>query len=584
MIVRELLTRLGFAVNGAQFNKAEQATQRIKQQANEAANAVRGIVAGFIGLQGIQALIATGDQVQSLQARIGMLPQAIEPASVEFNKVADAAIDARSSLLAYGTLYTRIGNAAKDYLKTSDEIAGVTTTISKALIVGGATTQEAQSTMIQFAQALGSGTLQGEEFRAMAEAAPQYMDKLAEALGHPRAALKKLASDGKITSKDVIKATQKMKEHFDQQMMKMPMTVGQATTIISSRWAKMINRLNNESSFITRIANSMLNKMEMIEGGIDRLEKKFGGFNNILRFIGVTLGVIVGGKLVQFLAATRGVSLALVALGSGNVIRALTILRTTLLMALLPVIKIVAAVALLAFAVDDFLVYLDGGSSVIGDFVQWLKAGSAAAELLKTAVTVLGGVVATFAIVKIGALIASLGMAALIFAATAFAALGAGLKIAAGIFIAIWPIGLLVVALVGVVAAFYYVVQNWEKITGIFQSLMQKSAEAILGFWQPVRDWFADFFGWFGDKYEAIKGFVAPAFGGAQSIGGVSPGSLAPSAIGQGRNIQNNTSVTVTVPPGTTAEQASFLQAAAAKTFGDASDAKFARQISVYAP
>lgn len=236
MIVRELLTRLGFAVNASQLQKAEQATQRIKSQANDAANAVRGIVAGFIGLQGIQSLIATDDQVQSLQARIGMLPQTVGKVSDAFDDVASRAIDSRSSLFAYGTLYTRIGNAAKDYLKTGAEVADVTSTISKALVVGGATTQEAQSTMIQFAQALGSGTLQGEEFRAMAEAAPQFMDKLAEALGHPRSALKKLASDGKITSKDVIEATKKMKDYFDQQMLKMPLTVGQAFTGSHARY------------------------------------------------------------------------------------------------------------------------------------------------------------------------------------------------------------------------------------------------------------------------------------------------------------------------------------------------------------
>lgn len=552
MVVRELLTKLGFSVNGAQFNKAEQATQRIKNQANEAANAVRGMVAGFIGLQGIQSLIATGDQVQSLQARIGMLPQTIAPAGEAFNYVADAAIDARSSLLAYGTLYTRIGHAAKDYLKTSEEVAGVTTTISKALVVGGATTQEAQSTMIQFAQALGSGTLQGEEFRAMAEAAPQYMDKLAEALGHPRAALKKLASEGKITSKDVIEATKKMKDYFDQQMMKMPMTVGQATTIIGSRWAKMVNRLNNESSFITRIANTIIGAMDSIESGVESLEKKFGGFNNILRSLGFLLGAALGAKAISML----------IALGS---VAASTIL---------PFLLIGGAILATAALLDDLYVWINGGESVIGDLIgSWKEWESTVMPIIngvKTAFVWLGKYIAASAAVLVGIFTLDAGL------------IRAVLEDIASLFKAvistIWG---------WFVAAFMHAVDSVKNVfvqalidlgMMIYNAVFNPIVNAVSNAWAKAKEVFSGALD--------IAGKVIPGLSPSIQTPstGVSLGSLSPSAIGQGRNIQNNTAVTVTVPPGTTAEQASFLQAAAAKTFGDASDAKFARQISVYAP
>lgn len=63
------------------------------------------------------------------------------------------------------------------------------------------------------------------------------------------------------------------------------------------------------------------------------------------------------------------------------------------------------------------------------------------------------------------------------------------------------------------------------------------------------------------------------------------PSKLAPSAMGAGKpNISNNTNVTVTVPPGTTAEQAAFLQNAAQKSFNNASNDKLARDMAVYAP
>jgi len=55
--------------------------------------------------------------------------------------------------------------------------------------------------------------------------------------------------------------------------------------------------------------------------------------------------------------------------------------------------------------------------------------------------------------------------------------------------------------------------------------------------------------------------------------------------MGAGRpNVQSNTNVTVTVPPGTTAEQAAFLQNAAQQSFNKGANDKLARDLAVYAP
>ncbi len=513
-----------------------------------------------------------------------MLPQTIEPAAVAFDKVAAAAIDARSSLQAYGTLYTRIGNAAKDYLGTQQEVLDVTSTISKALVVGGATAQEASSVMIQFAQALGSGTLQGEEFRAMAEAAPQYMDKLAEALGYPRGDLKKLASEGKITSKEVIEATKKMKEYFDNQMLKMPLTVGQATTIVGTKWSQMINRMNNESEFVTKIANLILAGFEKIETGVNSLMDAFGGFNNFIRQMGILLGVILVGKAAQALSAIRAIRLAVIALSSGNILRALAILRIGFIGAFLPLIKIALIIGLVALAIDDLIVFMNGGNSVIGDFINYLNSGTAAATLLKIALMAVGAVIATILIGKTLTFIAVMGVMIASFAQTAAAAIAAGAKMAAAWVMALGPIGWIIAAIVAVGAALYLLYDNWDAVVGWITGLMDSAAQAVIGFWQPVADWFSNFFGWFAEKYESIKGFVAPAFGGGDAAGGVGAASMAPSAMGQGgANVQNNTTVQVTVPPGTTAEQAAFLQNSAQKAYGAMEEKKFARDVGVYA-
>ena len=162
MIVRELVTKLGFQLNNAQVQNAERATSRLKNQADQAAQSFRNIITAVASFQMVRSIVHVADSMQSLRARIEQLPQTIMPAGEAFDVVAEHASDARASIEAYGTLYNRIGNAAKDYISTQEDLLKVTDTISKALVVGGATAQEAGSVMTQFSQALGAGTLQGE--------------------------------------------------------------------------------------------------------------------------------------------------------------------------------------------------------------------------------------------------------------------------------------------------------------------------------------------------------------------------------------------------------------------------------------
>ena len=74
------------------------------------------------------------------------------------------------------------------------------------LAVNQVGTQQAAAAQLQLNQALGSGKLAGDEFRSIAETTPQLLDELAVVLGVTRDQIKKLGSDGKITSKVLVEA------------------------------------------------------------------------------------------------------------------------------------------------------------------------------------------------------------------------------------------------------------------------------------------------------------------------------------------------------------------------------------------
>lgn len=67
--------------------------------------------------------------------------------------------------------------------------------LSKGLSLSGATAEEAGSAMLQLSQAFGSGKLQGDEFRSLAESMPMLLDIIAKSMNVPRGKLKDLASE-----------------------------------------------------------------------------------------------------------------------------------------------------------------------------------------------------------------------------------------------------------------------------------------------------------------------------------------------------------------------------------------------------
>ena len=111
-------------------------------------------------------------------------------------------------------------------LFNDNEAVKFTSTLDKAFKVSGTSAEEAKSAMFQLNQAMTSGKLQGDEFRSVMENAPILAQKIAESMGVSMGELKKLGSEGKITS-DVIKnAVLGSADEIESKYKDMPLTFG----------------------------------------------------------------------------------------------------------------------------------------------------------------------------------------------------------------------------------------------------------------------------------------------------------------------------------------------------------------------
>jgi tape measure domain-containing protein len=119
-------------------------------------------------------------------------------AGVDLNGVAEA--------------YSRISQATAEIGVSQERVIDVTEKLTLALKAGGATAAETSSVMIQFAQGLGSGALQGDELRSILEASIPITKALSKEFGVTTGELKKLGSEGKLTADRVVDAIENIDE------------------------------------------------------------------------------------------------------------------------------------------------------------------------------------------------------------------------------------------------------------------------------------------------------------------------------------------------------------------------------------
>ncbi|MEM8024929.1 tape measure protein, partial [Morganella morganii] len=161
-----------------------------------------------------------------------------ETLAVVNQRVFDIAQNSRSSLDGIATLYSRLERAMRSAGLSGEELGQITTTISKAMTVSGATAAESEGALVQLSQALASGVLRGQEFNSMSEQAPALMKGLADSLGVSIGKLRAMAAEGKLTTDVLLKAFREMGPAIEKEFANTTQTMSQSLQIASNNITK----------------------------------------------------------------------------------------------------------------------------------------------------------------------------------------------------------------------------------------------------------------------------------------------------------------------------------------------------------
>jgi len=274
----------------------------LRDQASQVGDTI-GRIGAALGLGlGLQQLIAMADQFSSLQSRLALAVTSQE----EFNRanaeLFEIAQRNRAPLEETVSLYARLAPSFQAMGREQGEALAVTDAIGQAIALSGASAASSAGALTQLGQAFGSGVLRGEEFNAVNEATPRVMQAIAQGMGVPIGALRKLAEQGQLTSEVVVNALLSQRERLATEYASMPVTVTGALTQLRNAFLQALGQADQASGSTAALA-------QVIQALANNL-------NLVINLVGVALvaamGKMVAG-LITSIAMTRAESAARVA-------------------------------------------------------------------------------------------------------------------------------------------------------------------------------------------------------------------------------------------------------------------------------
>lgn len=245
---------------GRQVEKAGQQTEQLGNKAKTTAGLVgylKKAFGAYVSLKTVQMIADIADRMQSLNNQIKLVTGSENAALAVRKELLAISNRTYADLEATGSLYVKAQRALQDYGYSQKQVLQFVEATNNAMRVGGVGAQEQAAALFQLSQALGSGRLQGDEFRSISEAAPILLDTLAEHLGKTRAEIRAMAADGKLTSDVIVEAVTAAGGKLAEQAGNMQVTLGGSLTVLKNNFAALIDDVLNGTGVMSVFAQGI---------------------------------------------------------------------------------------------------------------------------------------------------------------------------------------------------------------------------------------------------------------------------------------------------------------------------------------
>lgn len=234
-----------------------------------------GLAAGVVigGTAAAGRTLEAADDIGRLDARLRLATQSQEEfnnAQVALDAIADSTQGDVAGLI---QLYTRLQRPLRDAGMQQQDALDTVEAVSLSLKISGASAQDSDAAVRQFAQAMGSGVLRGDEFNSVLEQSDRLAGALADSLGVTVGKLRELANDGKLTSDVIVRGLQKELPKLRDEVSSFAPELGAAWDRLFDEAGKASGRALKETGITDSVAGFLNDLAKGINSGGNLVKK-----------------------------------------------------------------------------------------------------------------------------------------------------------------------------------------------------------------------------------------------------------------------------------------------------------------------
>lgn len=285
--------------------------------------------AGLVAKRAATYLIEAADAYTNLQNRTRVFASSQKDANVRMAGTIRISRKMNATIEETGGIMQRISIAQKTAGFSTKELMQITENLTQASLLSGATTQESEGALRQFAQGMAANRLAGQELNSVLEQTPLVAVMLAKGLTkmgkHGVVAagdLRRLGEAGELTTKVLVDVFGKALPELEEMMRKFQFPI-----------ERLFTSLKRETSLFAGQVLELSGASDSFRGMLNTVIDKFSEWNDLIReggpardeFIGQLrkIAYIIAGPLVIVALGSLGLALAAVAgflLGPGGLV------------------------------------------------------------------------------------------------------------------------------------------------------------------------------------------------------------------------------------------------------------------------
>lgn len=270
----------------------------------EAANDLSGfskVLGGIAFGATLLSLARVADQFTNLQNRLRLVTTGSANLARVTKELGIIANSTRSDFSATADMYARMANASKELGLSQQDTLDFTKSLNQAVILSGASAEEAAGGLRQLSQGLSKGVLNGDELTGVLEGLPAVADVIAKGFGVTRGQLKQMGEDGKLSATGIIDAFKKAKVELETNFGTTVPTIAQSFTVMKNNFTLFIGELDKSLGITASFAKFIL----MIADNLNILIP-------ILAGVGVTMATAFSASLLVSFGAQLKILWALI--------------------------------------------------------------------------------------------------------------------------------------------------------------------------------------------------------------------------------------------------------------------------------